>query len=729
MGFKKIQAHYRQVRLITGLVVCALVMISAAYSALPANAKSPAAAPGQSQTTVLAVVSNAATKIVSQPDGDTLLTLDPGAVVTAFGRTSDSVWIAVRSENGKVGWMKASDTVLFGIETLAVLDPADALPGATAANTATPTSEPATATAAPTQSPTPKPTEPPTATALPTQAATTPPTATATPKVESAAARPTKVAGVSLLGIVGGKGATLKESPAAEKGTQLEAGTSLTIVGRNEASDWLRAKSENGGEGWISADEVVAFDLPTLPVVNEDGTSPAEATAEPEEEAAKTDTEATPTATPAEEKTETTAAPAKAQSGVTVVVKTAGASLRLRSGPGTGYAIIGSLANGSSYTATGRDSTSNWVRVNLADGTSGWLSTGYLSTTGSLADLPIVPIAARAADVGPKVDTTTTTPAATAQPAAQPATQTSAQSAKQSAPTGLSGKLVVSSGFGGTFYVYNLQNGTLQPVTTGYDPAISPDGTRIAFTRVGGENGVYIINIDGSDERKLYGGGELLSSPKWNADGSKIVFSRATGKTVCRTPGFGICLPDTDDFAEFDKATVVTFGLSRVKVDDKDFRDLAVVGSALAPDWDNDNIIYRASRGFKITMDKPTVDVKTVTEDSGFQDPDLYGNRIVYQSKSGNHWEVMVMNDDASGQTYLTRPVTTLVDELPNNVAPAWSPDGKYIVFLSNRSEDNSAGAWAVWVMNADGSNQRRLPIDINIKYGYAQEQMVSWGK
>lgn len=111
MGFKKIQAHYRQVQLITGLVVCALVMISAAYSALPANAKSPAAAPGQSQTTVLAVVSNAATKIVSQPDGDTLLTLDPGAVVTAFGRTSDSAWIAVRSENGKVGWMKASDTV------------------------------------------------------------------------------------------------------------------------------------------------------------------------------------------------------------------------------------------------------------------------------------------------------------------------------------------------------------------------------------------------------------------------------------------------------------------------------------------------------------------------------------------------------------------------------------------------------------------------------------------
>lgn len=163
-------------------------------------------------------------------------------MVTAFGRTSDSVWIAVRSENGKVGWMKASDTVLFGIETLAVLDPADALPGATAANTATPTSEPATATLHQPNLQRPNRPNHPQPPHLPTQAATTPPTAT--PKVESAAARPTKVAGVSLLGIVGGKGATLKESPAAEKGTQLEAGTSLTIVGRNEASDWLRAKSE-----------------------------------------------------------------------------------------------------------------------------------------------------------------------------------------------------------------------------------------------------------------------------------------------------------------------------------------------------------------------------------------------------------------------------------------------------------------------------------------------------
>lgn len=77
----------------------------------------------------------------------------------------------------------------------------------------------------------------------------------------------------------------------------------------------------------------------------------------------------------------------------------------------------------------------------------------------------------------------------------------------------------------------------------------------------------------------------------------------------------------------------------------------------------------------------------------------------------------------------LTQPQTVLVNQLPSSVSPASSPDGDRIVFVSNRSEDGEAGDGRLWVMNADGSNQYPLPIDVPINYTFGAEQMVSWGR
>ncbi len=63
------------------------------------------------------------------------------------------------------------------------------------------------------------------------------------------------------------------------------------------------------------------------------------------------------------------------------------------------------------------------------------------------------------------------------------------------------------------------------------------------------------------------------------------------------------------------------------------------------------------------------------------------------------------------------------MDELPHNVAPNWSPDGKLVLFLSSRDSDNEHGAWRLWVMDADGSNQRPLSIEIPLDYQYAQDR------
>jgi TolB protein len=50
------------------------------------------------------------------------------------------------------------------------------------------------------------------------------------------------------------------------------------------------------------------------------------------------------------------------------------------------------------------------------------------------------------------------------------------------------------------------------------DPAWSPDGRSIAFT---GKDSIYIMNADGTNQRKLAAG----SKPKWSPDGKFIVYS------------------------------------------------------------------------------------------------------------------------------------------------------------------------------------------------------------
>ena len=80
-------------------------------------------------------------------------------------------------------------------------------------------------------------------------------------------------------------------------------------------------------------------------------------------------------------------------------------------------------------------------------------------------------------------------------------------------------------------------------------------------------------------------------------------------------------------------------------------------------------------------------------------------------SRSSGYWQVKIVNTDGSGQ----RPLT---DDWYWNGLPAWSPDGDYIVFVSTRDDnwpdrfeliDNAAAKLRLWIMDADGGNQRLL--------------------
>jgi LysM repeat protein len=107
--------------------------------------------------------------------------------------------------------------------------------------------------------------------------------------------------------------------------------------------------------------------------------------------------------------------------------------------------------------------------------------------------------------------------------------------------------------------------------------------------------------------------------------------------------------------------------------------------------------------------------------------PSPDGSKIAFMSaeRGSNNWEIWVMNADGSNPQKLTNNGS-------NDGLPAWSSDGRSIAFVSDQG-----GQWALWAMNADGSNQRKLLnmngspdgvvlIDTNNSRGWLEER-ISW--
>src|SRR5580765_535401 len=114
------------------------------------------------------------------------------------------------------------------------------------------------------------------------------------------------------------------------------------------------------------------------------------------------------------------------------------------------------------------------------------------------------------------------------------------------------------------------------------------------------------------------------------------------------------------------------------------------------------------------TMNQDGTDKQQVTHMSVtaiFPDFSPDGSKIVFcAGPSTFARDIYVVNSDGSDLTRLTSGAG-------NNVYPAFSPNGRKIVFTSNRT-----GTSQVWLMNADGSNQRQLTFDLQPK-----DQVPDW--
>jgi uncharacterized protein YraI len=557
------------------------------------------------------------------------------------------------------------------------------------------------------------------------------------------------------MAVVGLAGAALQDAPGGRILAQLASGAVLDVYGRTANNVQLRVKTEGGVEGWVAASALVVVGAEDLPIVTSHGRAgqpiaPVTATpvtttvAAPVTQAVAATAPLTPAGSAAP-MVEARSHPGAVVSGVADVP---GTRLNVRSGPGTGHTILGKAGDGEVLVIVARSLDGAWLQVvrdDLPEG-AGWVANERVRIDGSVRDLPVS--AAVFGVSAPAVSRPTATAPATtgaAVPTAAASIRTASGLADASASTevtDLAGTLVFQDGRGSIF-AYALGGRETRYLTSGFDPAVSHDGRKVAFLRA---DGIYSIQIDGSGERRLFASGELITSPKWSPDSNWVVFSRLLGKYKCwdtdrfgcvsvrelraRFPSVPPALLQNIFLSDSERVAQPNFGLVRVDADGQEYRDLAALDSAQAPDWNEAGIVYQSKAGIEVTQDRPDGATRSVQWGGWDWDPDwaANGGAIVYQSREGSHWEIFRINPDGSGQAALTRPTTTLVEQLPSNVAPAFSPDGRHIVYLSNRQQDGEAGPWRLWVMEADGSNPRPLPLEMEIDYGFGGEQVVSWG-
>lgn len=230
----------------------------------------------------------------------------------------------------------------------------------------------------------------------------------------------------------------------------------------------------------------------------------------------------------------------------------------------------------------------------------------------------------------------------------------------------------------------------LSDSTQGVAPDWSPDGTRIAFARgfwrPGSGSDIYVVNSDGSSERRLTSDQWNDWVPQWSPDGSRLVFTRQ----IWAQTGW-------------------MYNLYTINADGTNEAPL-MSSMAWTATWLPDGRIgyFAGSFGCPYCGDIFVMnpDASGIANITGTSDREIVpswspdGGRIAFYSMTVTTTSVSaslyVMNSDGTGHTRLSS--FSFANVVQSLCLPAWSPDGSQIAIgVTGR----------IQIVNADGSGIR----------------------
>ncbi len=249
--------------------------------------------------------------------------------------------------------------------------------------------------------------------------------------------------------------------------------------------------------------------------------------------------------------------------------------------------------------------------------------------------------------------------------------------------------------------------------------------TMIAYSALTykGNKALYIMDIDGYNNRRVIKDRSINLGPSWSPEGKKLVYAsylkgnpeiftidliKDEMKQLTHTDRTNITPvwhPDGDRIY-FTLSLTDSTEIMSVKSNGKGMKQETNAGGInIAPRFSSDGkmMYYSSTRAGRLHVYKePTGGgvPQRLTFVGKFNDsPDISpdGSKVVFCGQDSGNFDIFVMNSDGTN-------IQRLTINSGNNEHPRWSPDGRFIVFSSTRS-----GGSAIYMMRADGSNQARI--------------------